>query len=277
MIAFISLANNRLHQIPRDTLLLVNSTLQYLSLANNNFDYFFEGNDTFRENDFCEVLLESQLSIFDNLFLESWTNFPLLSNLRELDLRNCSITYLEHDVFDNLPSLEKLYLSYNKILNISSDSFSSLTRLNHLDLSYNKQEVFTPYGIVDPFELYLSGLLLEENLFQNLPYLIFLDLSHTKLKQESLRALQWLPKRMEQLSLCYTDIPLIIPGMFSSTNLKVLDLSGNTGLISGMLPSWFGGLEDKLEILIFRRTNLKHIGAIRNLRALRMLDLGEKL
>lgn len=208
-------------------------------------------------------------------FVESWTNFPILSNLRELDLRNCSITYLEHDIFDNLPSLEKLFLSYNKIMNISSSSFGHLEKLNHLDLSYNKQEIFTPYGIADPFELYLSGLMLEEDVFQNLTRLIFLDLSHTKLKQESLRALQWLPMRMEQLSLCYTDIPLITPRMFESTNLKVLDLSGNTGMISGLNKTWFGGLEDKLEILIFGRTNLKHISAFSDLRALRMLDLSE--
>lgn len=52
VIAFLSLANNRLLNIPRDTLLLVNSTLQYLSLANNNFDYLFIDNDdsdSFRE------------------------------------------------------------------------------------------------------------------------------------------------------------------------------------------------------------------------------------
>lgn len=209
------------------------------------------------------------------MIAESWTEFPFMSNLRELDLRNCSISYLEHDVFDNLPSLEKLFLSHNKILNITSDTFTSLGRLNHLDLSYNQQELFSPYGISDPFEIYLSGMLLGEDLFQNLPHLIFLDLSHTKLKQESLRALQWLPKRMEQLSLCFTDIPLIMPGMFSSTNLKVLDLSGNTGLISGLSHTWFSGLEDKLEILIFGKTNLKHISAMRNLRALKMLDLSE--
>lgn len=198
-----------------------------------------------------------------------------MSNLRELDLRNCSIFYLKHDTFDNLKSLEKLFLSHNKILNITSDLFSSLERLNHLDLSYNRQELFLPYGMTDPFELYLSGMMLGEDVFINLTHLVFLDLSHTKLKQESLRALQWLPTRIEQLSLCFTDIPLIVPGMFASTNLKVLDLSGNTGLISGLSQTWFNGLEDKLEILIFGKSNLKHISSMRNLRALKMLDLSE--
>lgn len=47
-----SIANNELHKLPVEALKLVNISLQYLSLANNNFNYMFQDhNDTFREYD----------------------------------------------------------------------------------------------------------------------------------------------------------------------------------------------------------------------------------
>lgn len=45
-----SVANNELHKLPVEALKLVSVSLQYLSLANNNFNYIFnDHNDTFRE------------------------------------------------------------------------------------------------------------------------------------------------------------------------------------------------------------------------------------
>ena len=45
-----SIANNELHNLPVEVLILVNVSLQYLSLANNDFDnIFIEYNETFRE------------------------------------------------------------------------------------------------------------------------------------------------------------------------------------------------------------------------------------
>lgn len=183
---------------------------------------------------------------------------------------------LDYDIFFNLLNLEKLFLSHNFLSTISPKTFSNLNRLGHLDLSYNKQQ--QPFGYsFDPFSFYFSGLLLEEDAFMSLPNLIFLDLSHSKLKQESVRALSGLQRKVEQLSLCFTDIPLIIPQMFASTNLKVLDLSGNPGLIPNLNQNYFEGLENKLEILVFQGSNLKNLGPLRLLRKLRMLDLGKRL
>lgn len=197
-----------------------------------------------------------------------------MENLKELDLRNCSLTRLENDTFANLRNLEKLFLSHNMLIELKSQTFANLHRLSHLDLSYNTEEPGTSY-IIDPFSYLLSGLSLEEDIFYNLNNLIFLDLSHTKLKKESILALSQLQNKVEQLSLCYTDIPLIIKGMFSSTNLKVLDLSGNPGLITQLSASWFEGLEKKLEILIFEDSKINVLGPLRNLSKLQMLSLGE--
>lgn len=199
-----------------------------------------------------------------------------MSNLKELDLRNCSLTALDYDIFVNLLHLEKLFLSHNSISMVSASTFSSLHRLSHLDLSYNKEKEAIGYNY-DPFSFYFSGLQLSEESFAKLPSLVFLDLSHSKLKQESVRALSSLGRNVEQLSLCYTEMPLIIPQMFAATNLKVLDLSGNPSLIPNLHHNYFEGLEHKLEILVFQGSNLKNIGPLRYLRKLRMLDLGKPL
>lgn len=271
-----SIANNELTHLPVETLKLVNVSLQYLSLANNNFNYLFADRDyDFRKLHFYLSRAGAKKVLFA---LETWSDFPLMNSLKELDLRNCSLTNLETDLFINLPNLEKLFLSRNMLQKISQETFSHLVRLQHLDLSYNKFESALGYGIpFDPFTVLLSGMLLEELVFANLSSLIFLDLSHTKLKQESVRALSSLGAKVEQLSLCYTEIPLIMPNMFKPTSLKVLDLSGNPSLIPNLTPGCFNGLEQKLEILIWRNSNIKSFTPIKNLRKLRMLGLSMKL
>lgn len=208
--------------------------------------------------------------------VESWTAFPIMNSLKELDLRNCSLSYLEYNTFDNLQNIEKLFLSHNLLSVITARTLRPMYFLNHLDLSYNRMVEITSYNyMIDPFTAFLSGMLIEEEVFHQLPNLVFLDLSHSKLKQESVRALARFREKLEQLSLCYTEIPLIAPFMFMFTNLKVLDLSGNPNLNTGLTSSWFGGLETKLEILIFKNSYIKNIASLRNLKKLRMLDLGE--
>lgn len=123
-----------------------------------------------------------------------------MNSLKELDLRNCSLTGLDDDIFKNLPNLEKLFLSHNSLSEISAKTFSNLSHLSHLDLSYNSKMEITAYNI-DPFNFYLNGLLLNEAVFTGLTNLLFLDLSHTKLRQESVRALSALGRKLEQLSL----------------------------------------------------------------------------
>lgn len=199
----------------------------------------------------------------------------MMASLQELDLRNCSITALEPDIFVNLPNLKKIFLAHNRLSHIVSQTFSKLGHLQHIDLSYNIFEAATAYSAPDPFSVIHSGMILDEDVFYNLPNLIFLDFSYTKLNYGSIRALEYLGAMFEQLSLCYTEIPLITPRLFSNTNLKVLDLSGNPNLISNLSPVWFDGLDNKLEIMVFRNSNLKNFSSLAHLKKLRMLDLGE--
>ncbi|CAO1320875.1 unnamed protein product [Diamesa tonsa] len=210
---------------------------------------------------------------------QPWANFPVLNNLKELDIRNCNIEYLSPNSFSNMRSLEKLFLSHNLLKELSVMMFSGLSNLYHLDISYNTatQSSGNAYAIVDPFSVYFEdGLFIAGDSFESMQNLTFLDFSHSKLKQESVKAFTTLSPKIQQLSLCYTGIPLIINRMFAETNLKVLDLSGNPSLTPNLTPASFGGLENKLEILIFQNSNLKDMTyCMRNLKKLRMLDLAQ--
>ena len=272
VITFMSMASNELKRLPIETLEMVSITLQYLSLANNDLNRMFDLSEPLGK--LSDRIISCKL-VHELLFLEFWEEFPWLKSLKELDLRNCSLTVLEPHFFEKLLGLEKLFLSHNMLSEVTAQTFINLKSLKHLDLSYQEvlPSIGMAYGVVDPFSKLFTGLYLEDSVFSELESLIFLDLSHTKLKQESVRALQ-LRNKIEQLSLCYTDLPMIAPEMFVNTNLKVLDLSGNPGLASSMNWTWFSGLEKTLEIFVFENSNIKNIEPLSNLQKLRMLSLG---
>lgn len=193
-----------------------------------------------------------------------------MENLLELDLRECKISHLRNDTFVNLPNLEKLFLTYNMLESISAKAFNNLKNLQHLDFSYNVQ--LHNVG-KDQLNYYMSGMEIDERVFKNLRNLTFLDLSHTKITQRSVKSLCTLNDKMEQLSLCYTGIPLLLNGMFLNSNLKVLDLSGNRNLVNEMHDESLAGLKNSLEILVFKNSSLKILSYFACLANLLMLDL----
>lgn len=190
-----------------------------------------------------------------------------MNDLRELDLRDCYIASIQYDYFHNLPALEKLFLSHNYIVEIKYESLAPLTHLRHLDLSYNTFEN-NPLT----FLTHIDGMTLDEKLFTNLKPLMFLDLSHTKLSNASVKALFNLQREIEQLSLCYTGLTHLLPNMFQNKSIKVIDLSGNPLLYENLTPENLNGLE-QLEILVFRNSSVSDLSTISSLTRLRMLDL----
>ena len=244
-----SLAQNGLLRVPTSALEMTSVTLQYLSLAGNNFNKLFAPNV--------------------NTSFYHWSTFPLMRTLKELDLRNCSIDSLDDNIFRNIPRLEHLFMGHNLFKNIASSAFKYLSKLTHLDISYNNYYKGSKEPVID------DGLYLPNNAFQNLSDLFFLDFSHTKLLPGSINAFSSLGSKLEQLSLCYTEITTITPSMFDGTNIKVLDLTGNLFLSKSLRLNSFNGLENKLEVLVFGEANLKHPWYFKNLTSLKMLDLSD--
>lgn len=196
--------------------------------------------------------------------------------LKELDLRSCKIASIHQDAFHDMQTLQKMYLSDNNLISLSAQIFSNVPNLVHLDLSYNRIEYTMTNFFTNPFEWFTRGLEINEFAFAELINLKFLDFSHTRLEPSSMKSFAYLPSRLEQLSLCYTAITVIGLGMFHTLpNLKVLDLSGNSGLTGNMNQNTFDGLQNSLEILAFENSSVKHLDWLGHLKSLKMLKLND--
>ncbi|XP_026467344.1 uncharacterized protein LOC113370881 [Ctenocephalides felis] len=134
-IVFLSMAKMNLQKVPLEALLVVRTSVHYLSLYGNNF--------------FIAPVLYGSFQEFD------WARFPELSNLEELDLRNCAINYIAQGLFEDMPKLKKLYLAHNRLSEISSDLFKYTPSLVHLDISYN--DVITK-DLQDYQKIHMNGL-----------------------------------------------------------------------------------------------------------------------
>ncbi|XP_059607940.1 toll-like receptor 2 isoform X2 [Phlebotomus argentipes] len=255
-IVFLSVAKNGLTRIPFDSLQLVKGSLEYLSLTGNTLKS-----------------LETAL----NLLVVNSTHptvFPRLEKLKELDVRGCAIETIVSGAFEGLMKLEKLYLSHNRITELTADTFAHLPVLMHLDVSFNTPELWqTPDHMTAALEKAIGGVRLALDTFAGLEQLNFLDFSHTRVEAASTHAFSQLPRHVQQLSLCHTGVQIIGYGMFNGINLQVLDISGNPALTHNMRANTFEGLEDKLEILSFQESNVKHLSWLQHLRKLRMLML----
>ena len=189
-------------------------------------------------------------------------SFVELPGLLQLDLRDCNLREIKADFFTGLKNLERLYLSKNRITQITGISPFPSTLVN-IDLSNNSDQRPIPEG--------LKGL---NNVFSMLQRLETLDFSFTKLDSSSIDMLNWLPRNIVGLSLCYSELPSI-NGIFirNSENLKYLDISGNTRLT--LRPSTFSVSGQKLQVLFARNSNVRDLDWTINLRNLQFLDLSD--
>ena len=123
----------------------------------------------------------------------SLTEFPandIPQNTTTVKLVNNNISKLQHDVLDNLTSLETLVLSNNNIIAIATGVFLSQKKLKHLDLGDNglteiRGDMWV--GLVSLETLRISGNKLQSlpsDAFSNLPELKILGVEFTLLELE---------------------------------------------------------------------------------------------
>uniref|UniRef100_A0AAG5DVB5 TIR domain-containing protein n=1 Tax=Anopheles atroparvus TaxID=41427 RepID=A0AAG5DVB5_ANOAO len=175
------------------------------------------------------------LDMRDNLFELPVTIFDALPRLRILELSFNSMEQLEPRLLRNLPNLRLLSLWHNKLRGLSRDVFAGVPLLERLDLSANQLETL-PGDVFAPLTK-LSELALGFNHFRTLPERLFrsnkelrkLKLAFQRVELESLPGdlLQQLPA-LEQVILERNALSTL-PGtlLFGSANVTELHLAGN--------------------------------------------------
>ncbi|KAL7048995.1 hypothetical protein ACKWTF_003562 [Chironomus riparius] len=232
-VGILSLAFNNLKQIPAHVIDNSYFSIQYLSLTGNDFKD-----------------------------LSTPLNLP---NLKNLDLRNCQLKSVERNLFENLKKLEYLYLSNNNIASLDDESFH-LPSLIHLDLSFNQEK--TQDGVLP------NPLKMTPKVFEKLINLQFLDFSHTKIEVRAIPSLDSLSHTLIGISLCYTELQTTGDNFLSNlTNLKFLDVSGNTQL--NLSKSMFHTISTTLERLDVRDANVEKLEWTNPLTNLRVLNLND--
>ncbi len=253
-IVFMSIAYSNLTRIPKEALQLVDDTLQYLSLTGNDFS-----DDDPEPN-------------HNHVSSQPPTLFNRMEVLKELDMRKCQIHFLRDGAFENLINLQKLFLSHNYIDEIGTTVFQNVPHLIHLDLSHNTVDdsTLTRGALTKTFE----GIKFDNDFqFSHLGNLLFLDLSHSKVSILSTPSFTAMPSSLRMLSLCYTAISHIPDGMFTDSNLQVLDLSGNPSLAYYSQGGSLSNLSHSLEVLSMEDSMVKSLGLICRLDNLKILQL----
>lgn len=266
----LSVAYAGLTAVPESALRLANHSLQLLSLRGNDFyaSRLAGDRNNAEEHSNNATAMDTQL--------QPWDTFPPMPRLRELDLTNCSITTIGASTFVQMPSLQRLYLGFNCLKKLSPFSFAWLPNLFHLDMSRNcqsqsaRQMRLDVEQVDDPDACLLQ---LHVDTFANAPSLVFIDLSYTELHSRSARCLGNMPANLELLSLCYTELPMLLAHTFSASRLQVLDLSGNIALPMLLQYDSLRGLGDTLDILAADESNLRSIMYFCTLKKLRTLLL----
>lgn len=200
-IIYLAAEDLQLKKIPTNALAHVKYTLRYLSL---------------RKSDFGKVL---EKNMFNLIF-----NFPLMTELIELNLMECKINYLERGAFDSLPNLKILHLGKNNLVNLQDGWVLISPKISHLDLSWNG---LAPQ--LSHLEMNTMGTALNLSIFTELKVLnlsngIFIN---TKEIIESLGS------NLQYLSLTNIDLKDFSDTIFQKlTDLEALDLSFNKNLKS---------------------------------------------
>ncbi|XP_047542564.1 toll-like receptor 13 [Vanessa atalanta] len=242
-------------------------TLVYLTLYGNNFgtldkaetyDVALNASNTHEINMNTNITTYGKQLTLWSVGFQAFT----FSNLRELDLRSCSIQALGSHTFQRMPKLRNLYLGENNIHYIETNAFSSLTALKHLDLSRNY--AYDENG--QQRDMYFESLDILRNL-----NLESLDLSFTNFGQRNINILKGVERKLKRLSICYAGLNRIRDDVFYFPSMKYLDVSGNYEILS--TPNVFRDLNNSLQILFAENVALRNMNVFQNLSNLEILKL----
>ncbi|EAL41903.2 AGAP006974-PA [Anopheles gambiae str. PEST] len=242
----LSIARNELTLVPSPTLKKFQN-VRLLSLSGNFFTEF--SNDTAEHN-----------------------RLPLLTKLRVLDMRNCSLRTLPEAFFRNV-NLEYLFLSHNRITTLPAEIFYPLRSLLHLDLSNMDTRRTGEERIENPFMKLIAGVDLHQDIFFPLISLVFLDLSNTRLEYQAFIALRSVQRRVQYVSYCNIGLPAIVDYLFVSKKIAMLDISYNVGVAQSLHSASFTLLADSLEVLYFKDSMVQQLNWLVPLQRLRVLNL----
>lgn len=193
----LQLSGNHLQSLKVSTISHLVS-LEVLDVSNNNIS---SGLFDFTDVKFLNGIL---LNLSYNHVREEVKLIPyLFPNLTRLDITGCGITLHIEDEFEHLPYLKMLYLSGNNLQNFDSDKLLTLNELELLDVSNTG---------LSSFDLLL---------FKHLRNLRHLNLSHNKLKIDSLS----FNSQLEYLDITNCNIKHYGKSDFEC--LLVLKMSGN--------------------------------------------------
>lgn len=179
----------------------------------------------------------------------------------ELDLRSCNIQTLHSKIFSGMSALESLYLGNNNIVQVETNAFYGLHNIVHIDLSSNFY-----YNQVTGQQMMTWG---SVGIFENLTNLASLDFSNTKIS--SANVLTRLGPTFQRLSLCHSGVTRLRGSTFQNTDLRILDVSGNNGILAD--SNCLQGIEDTLEILFADSVGLQTLDMLFNFEKLEILKV----
>uniref|UniRef100_A0A182MKR3 TIR domain-containing protein n=1 Tax=Anopheles culicifacies TaxID=139723 RepID=A0A182MKR3_9DIPT len=245
--------------------------VQHLSMASNMLTLI--PSPTLKK--FQNVRLLSLSGNYFTEFTDEWpahNQLPLLSELRVLDMRNCSLRTLPEDFFRNV-NLQYLFLSYNHITTLPAEIFYPLRGLLHLDLSNMDTRRTGEERIENPFMKLIAGVDLHQDMFFPLINLVFLDLSNTRLEYQAFIALRSIQRRVKYVSYCNIGLPAIVDYLFLTKSIEMLDISYNVGVAQSLHSASFTLLANSLEVLYFKDSMVQQLTWLAPLQKLRVLNL----
>uniref|UniRef100_A0A5S6QHL5 LRRCT domain-containing protein n=1 Tax=Trichuris muris TaxID=70415 RepID=A0A5S6QHL5_TRIMR len=272
----LSIAHNKLTEIPTDALIGMESLL-VLNLKCNNI-----GNIYTPALHNVSRLIELNLACNQICKISGSAFEPIKGTLQSLILDHNCLREVPAEALRNFKSLLALHLQHNNIETIEKLQLMNMVSLLMVRLSHNRIKSIDRYGfnnIPNMRYLFLDHNqlnVIEPNVLQQFQFLEIADLSYNNIAEITAGVFQGL-ERLLQLNLEGNVIQDIAPNAFAQTPLLLLLLGQNC--LTGISQSVFQGIPF-LRQLSMANNNIKNIQpfAFTSLANLQLLDLsGNKL